>query len=112
MAYVPTLHRAMEIRFYLDNTLQSSKTIYGRRESRSLEFQARGLGGAGSITRQERVAFTTHADVTIDEALLNGNPPRIYDEETGQEYLVQSLSETARRDRIMLSCVALPPGQP
>lgn len=112
MAYVPVLNRSLQLRFYVDNQRQSSCPIYGKRETRTIEFQARGLSGSGSVTRSERVVFLIHTNEAIDQALLAGNPPRIYDDCTQQEYLIQSLSDTVRRDRVEISCVALPPGQP
>ena len=112
MAYVPKLDRSLELRFYVDAVRQSSCLIYAKRESRVVEFQARGLGGSGAVTRSERVTFTIRTNSDIDSALLAGNAPRIFDETTQQEYLIQSVTDSSRRDRAEISCVALPPGQP
>ena len=110
MPIVPKLDQAVELRFYRQSGM-SSRTIYVRREAKTVEYGARGLGG-GPVTRRERVRFLARQDVEIEDALTRAEvvaPVRIVD--SGIEYQVSALEDFGSRTRIRLLCDAFPPSQ-
>ena len=101
----------LELRFYGQAGLTTRSTIYGRRESRTVEHSPRSGAGARP-TLLERVRYLVHANAEIDQALTGSTipaPVRIYD--GGLEYTVNQIEETRHRDRVVLSCTALPASQ-
>ena len=110
MPTIPKLDQAVELRFYRTSGMSGS-TMYVRREARTVEYAARGIGG-GPVTRRERVRFLARRNLAIEDALTRAEvvaPVRIVD--NGIEYQVSALEDFGSRTRIRLLCDAFPPSQ-
>ena len=111
MPVVPKLDRVLELRFYGQAGLTKRATIYGRRESRTVEHSPRSGAGARP-TLLERVRYLVHANTEIEQALTGAavpSPVRVFD--NGLEYQVNVIEDTRHRGRVLLHCTALPASQ-
>ena len=107
MPGMPKLNRVLELRIYMKEGV-SSRTIYGRLEANTVEYQARS-SPTRTLVKRYRVRYADGILSALLQAEVTG-PVRIADE--GVELVVHRVEELDRHKMMFLTCEGVAQLQP